>query len=97
MSAGMPSKSMMVTQPQALSLVGGLEAPSSTTFLGSSQSQSAFASLLASLISAKELSSLTVEEYNLLIAMLAGEVMTNPAIHAALKARAAAALAELRA
>lgn len=96
-----PAKKMMFAtgSPNAgLGLdVAGDSAPRSKAFMETSLSQTAYASLLASMIGAGELSKLTVAEYDILIAKLAGEVMTNPEIHDALKVRAAEALAELRA
>ena len=71
-------------------------AASSDLIMTTDQSRTAFASMLASLISAGDLVRLSVAEFDLLVAKLAGEVMSNAEIHEILKTRALEAYREIR-
>jgi hypothetical protein len=64
--------------------------------IGGPQSRSEFMSLLALILPASDLETLTVVEFNALIPILAGEVMSNPQIHMILRDRASEALRQLK-
>lgn len=65
--------------------------------MDSDQARSSFTSLLAAMVSADELKELTTTEFDIIVAKISGEVMSNPAIHGILKARLSEALRQLRA
>lgn len=60
------------------------------------QSRSAFMSLIASMLDGNELKTLTAGEFDVLVAKLAGEVMSNSDIHAILKDRVNNVIRDLR-
>ena len=60
------------------------------------QVRSAFMSLIASMLPASELRTLTTIEFDTLVATLAGEVSSNPQIHTILKGVAQESLSEIK-
>lgn len=78
--------------PSSILSAGGL----SDAVIEAPHSRSGFMSLLASILPSDDLKTLTAQELNALIAILAGEVMSNQQIHTILRGRAGEAIRQLR-